>query len=270
MAIITCPSCSKQISDKALACPHCGYNLTNANHQDNGVMRQKDSNRNSSLNLMIVGSILLIITGLSCLYINNADPHRELFPAFIYNLIPIFGLPAFPLILLALINSVHIIRLKPILFIGWSCIVIRSLVYFATCLTGIFLSSYNFLDDSFNAVFNGHETLKNIWSFFMFNPISNEISLCINLILAIIISFCMRKTTLIYPIILLCINFLILILIISESVISSESLLGIYFKYIDPCTSIIVGTLFLIFSKNSFLKLRNIHKCTEVNIAKLA
>lgn len=27
MALISCPECEEQISDKALACPHCGYPL---------------------------------------------------------------------------------------------------------------------------------------------------------------------------------------------------------------------------------------------------
>lgn len=27
MALIDCPECKKQVSDTALACPHCGYSL---------------------------------------------------------------------------------------------------------------------------------------------------------------------------------------------------------------------------------------------------
>lgn len=28
MALISCPKCGKQISDKAVKCPHCGVDLT--------------------------------------------------------------------------------------------------------------------------------------------------------------------------------------------------------------------------------------------------
>lgn len=30
MALMKCPECGLQVSDKALACPHCGYPLDNA------------------------------------------------------------------------------------------------------------------------------------------------------------------------------------------------------------------------------------------------
>ena len=38
MALIKCPECDKQISDKAESCPHCGYSLEkrpSSNHNNN-------------------------------------------------------------------------------------------------------------------------------------------------------------------------------------------------------------------------------------------
>lgn len=37
MALIKCPECSKEVSDKAKTCPHCGYPLTN-NEKTNTVL----------------------------------------------------------------------------------------------------------------------------------------------------------------------------------------------------------------------------------------
>lgn len=34
MALINCPECNKQISDKAYACPHCGYPISIKNSND--------------------------------------------------------------------------------------------------------------------------------------------------------------------------------------------------------------------------------------------
>lgn len=31
MALINCPECGKEISDKAISCPHYGYSRTNKN-----------------------------------------------------------------------------------------------------------------------------------------------------------------------------------------------------------------------------------------------
>ena len=35
MALINCPQCGKEISDKASFCPQCGFELTNANSEKN-------------------------------------------------------------------------------------------------------------------------------------------------------------------------------------------------------------------------------------------
>lgn len=32
MALIKCPECGREVSDKATACPHCGFNIANLNH----------------------------------------------------------------------------------------------------------------------------------------------------------------------------------------------------------------------------------------------
>ena len=41
MALIQCPECQLQISDKALACPHCGYPLNRTVIQNNYKKRAR-------------------------------------------------------------------------------------------------------------------------------------------------------------------------------------------------------------------------------------
>ena len=35
MAIILCPECKKEVSDNAVSCPHCGYQLKETAHETN-------------------------------------------------------------------------------------------------------------------------------------------------------------------------------------------------------------------------------------------
>lgn len=35
MAIILCPECGKEVSDNAVSCPHCGYQLKETVHETN-------------------------------------------------------------------------------------------------------------------------------------------------------------------------------------------------------------------------------------------
>ena len=37
MALIVCPECGGKVSDKASACPHCGYPILNANSEKNAL-----------------------------------------------------------------------------------------------------------------------------------------------------------------------------------------------------------------------------------------
>lgn len=39
MALIKCPECSREISDRATACPHCGVPLASSGETDQGVLR---------------------------------------------------------------------------------------------------------------------------------------------------------------------------------------------------------------------------------------
>lgn len=41
MALIQCPECQLQVSDKALACPHCGYPLNRTVIQNNYKKRAR-------------------------------------------------------------------------------------------------------------------------------------------------------------------------------------------------------------------------------------
>lgn len=59
MALINCPECNKEISDKAKACPNCGYELNPL----------QSNNRSSSIPkfLLIVFVISALIFGIVCL-----------------------------------------------------------------------------------------------------------------------------------------------------------------------------------------------------------
>lgn len=37
MALINCPECGKEISDKVKACPHCGYPLVENSEENNTI-----------------------------------------------------------------------------------------------------------------------------------------------------------------------------------------------------------------------------------------
>ena len=41
MALINCPECEKEISDKVKACPHCGYPMESAGVQKVVVVKNK-------------------------------------------------------------------------------------------------------------------------------------------------------------------------------------------------------------------------------------
>lgn len=37
MALIKCPECGKEISDRAVSCPHCGYPIKNLSREKESV-----------------------------------------------------------------------------------------------------------------------------------------------------------------------------------------------------------------------------------------
>lgn len=55
MALINCPECGKEISDKAASCPHCGYPLPSKDASQLEEARRKDKQA-----LVKIGALLLI------------------------------------------------------------------------------------------------------------------------------------------------------------------------------------------------------------------
>lgn len=47
MALIKCPNCSKQISNKAVLCPHCGIDVQNELHRNRKEQRQNELSQNN-------------------------------------------------------------------------------------------------------------------------------------------------------------------------------------------------------------------------------
>ena len=58
MALIKCPECEKEISNKAESCPNCGYQLKNKDMQQR--KKEKSNSIKSGTILCIIGSSLLI------------------------------------------------------------------------------------------------------------------------------------------------------------------------------------------------------------------
>lgn len=75
MALINCPECSKEISDKVKACPHCGYPLVNEETIKESKVTTKKVNSKKRLYICISVFVIIII-GIAMLIISK-DPVRQ-------------------------------------------------------------------------------------------------------------------------------------------------------------------------------------------------
>lgn len=87
MALIKCPECGKEISDKAGQCPHCGYPIDQVTipeneiigqngiqEQQNNIVEQKPQKKISKNSIIIIGAIIgIIIIGVIAYLIVTAD-----------------------------------------------------------------------------------------------------------------------------------------------------------------------------------------------------
>lgn len=75
MALINCHECGKEVSDKAVACPHCGCPIEEANSKDMKYEKTKllskeynnstgRKNGNVSTGRLIVGIIFIVLSGM--------------------------------------------------------------------------------------------------------------------------------------------------------------------------------------------------------------
>lgn len=70
MALIKCPECGNQVSDKAATCPHCGVAIAG----QTPVLRRRNSR-----NVLIVAFVVsLVIVGVVAYFYTNAQEHNEL------------------------------------------------------------------------------------------------------------------------------------------------------------------------------------------------
>ena len=75
MTLIKCPECNKNISDKAEACPHCGYNLkqkSNRINTENVLDNLKGKWDNKYLIIL-----LLLIVGIYFIFFNNSSQNNN-------------------------------------------------------------------------------------------------------------------------------------------------------------------------------------------------
>jgi len=61
MALINCPECQKEISDKVENCPHCGYPLKRVNYKNNDNLETKKVGKRSSRIKIVIGSIITVV-----------------------------------------------------------------------------------------------------------------------------------------------------------------------------------------------------------------
>lgn len=65
MALISCPECTQQISDQAVTCPHCGYDIAK-------VVRSQKTVRNAR-GLIIIGFVAFMLYAMSNAYTDWSD-----------------------------------------------------------------------------------------------------------------------------------------------------------------------------------------------------
>lgn len=68
MALIKCPECDKEVSDKAISCPHCGYELPNANKFEKTEIHSVPAKMGSGT-IGIFAGIILIPIGIITMFL---------------------------------------------------------------------------------------------------------------------------------------------------------------------------------------------------------
>lgn len=76
MALIKCPNCGREISDKADVCPHCGYSLSTAGETAEKKNKKIDKNKiislcNGRLKYILLGIGLVVVVLILTVYISN-------------------------------------------------------------------------------------------------------------------------------------------------------------------------------------------------------
>lgn len=89
MALINCPECEKEISDKAVNCPHCGFPVTTNNQlegqndidvqmsENNTLTRRKPSNKVLVIIVVVICAIVIAIVAAITIMSNKNKNERE-------------------------------------------------------------------------------------------------------------------------------------------------------------------------------------------------
>ncbi len=89
MALISCPECSKEISDKATSCPNCGAPISNNNTNEKPINESKTVTRSGGVWEGI--GFLLIVGGMIYGMATGPDNHIGGTVAFVGIIIFIIG-----------------------------------------------------------------------------------------------------------------------------------------------------------------------------------
>lgn len=81
MALINCPECEKEISDQAVACPHCGYQMSEEITQNAEVSKEEETppkkGRVKKAILVLVPICLIVLAGVFAVNYFNGDKAVE-------------------------------------------------------------------------------------------------------------------------------------------------------------------------------------------------
>jgi uncharacterized membrane protein YvbJ len=78
MALIKCPECQKEISSRALSCPHCGIPLIDAKKDIEEITTIQETSK--SLKEHIVYSVIVIIGGILFFIIGSVTNRQAMIP----------------------------------------------------------------------------------------------------------------------------------------------------------------------------------------------
>ena len=65
MSLIKCPECKQEVSDSAVTCPHCGYQLRN---EQNRAYKLVEKEHDRKYKEMIAGGIICLIAAIAFLF----------------------------------------------------------------------------------------------------------------------------------------------------------------------------------------------------------
>ncbi|MEH6395564.1 hypothetical protein [Pseudoalteromonas sp.] len=75
MAIVSCPSCNKSISDKHKQCPHCDSNVAQLDdEQRQQLAREKRIQKQQMFMNHSFFALIIFLAGFFCLYFLNPEP----------------------------------------------------------------------------------------------------------------------------------------------------------------------------------------------------